>query len=186
MQERQISLRPILYFLENEALKNIYPKSVTPLCSKAYIRGLFRVFSKFRILLNANYLEKINKIETLLGSPEEELKKGEIRELKEEIEFLLSLNPIVEERGFILTFSDILKEIDKALEKGQKGIGDAYFLYGTLAGLNVLSYCHEIDVFRSLVHHLQVYAESWPATFALQEIKGDLEFLLKEYRVLER
>jgi hypothetical protein len=97
-------------------------------------------------------------------------------------EGLSSLDPKIEEGVFIKELVAFLYELKGKIEEGQKGIDEAYILQGQVEAFSLLHYCYKMEAFRSLSHHLGLYADSWPAKFAIKKVLADIDYLLMEYR----
>ena len=148
-----VDLKPILYVIKHELLKKDAPYK------KARLLGLFKVFQSLAINLKISDLKDYL---TLL-----------------EIDDLISQEPKIEDVSFIHVF---VKFIHELYQSEPRGIDEVYTLYGMAEGFALFQYCYKMTTFKSLVHHLGIYANAWPAKFGLEAVRSDLEELIREYR----
>ncbi len=113
-----------------------------------------------------------------------EVPGSSVNEIFESVQALDQMGLSVKQDQFIHIFASTLKYIEEKVHKGSTTIDEVYSLYGILSAFDLFDYCHSIAVYASLVNNMEIYAGSWPAKFALDEVKQDLQHLLLEYRTL--
>ena len=148
-----VDLKPILYVIKHELLKKDSPYK------KERLLGFFKVFESLAINLILSDLK-----DYLVVS---------------EIDKLISQDPKIEDVRFIQVFVKFLHEL---YQSEPRGIDEVYTLYGMAEGFARFHYCYKMSTFKSLVHHLGIYANAWPAKFGLEAIRSDLQDLIREYR----
>lgn len=188
-----IHLKPIIYKIKDIVSDSLnHPKylieyGVTVILGHLFACKEFTPYltDGFRMhLLHAiEMLQDINKKYITAKVPGEYTpSKQEVKAIEKEIELLLGEENALHRNDFMHGYFHCLRHIEEGMEVGSPSLDDAYSLFGIVSAFDLINECHREEAFRKLVHHLNVYADSWPAKFALTDVRESLSLLLNERR----
>ena len=193
--EELYDLKPIIYKIRDYiSIAKSRPKHLVEV-GVTYIYGYLIALEgvasyydeQFRTKLSEmmDQLEKINNSYLEARDPGNYTPMGyEIDSLEKWINSLCEKEYMMKKDDFALSFFSTLQYVEEQIEMGSPSLDDVYSLYGLVSALDLIEYCRQIEQFRVLVHNLEAYSSSWPAKFALHELKESLKLLLKDQRKL--
>ena len=193
--EELYDLKPIIYKIRDhisqskENPKHLVQVGVTYLYGYLLaLEGIASYFDdEFRDVLSEmmDILEQLNNNYLQAKDPNAYAPKDyETEGLSKLVDTLCQKEFMVKKGDFAFSFLSTLQYVEEKIENGSPSLDDVYALYGLVSALDLISYCHELEPFKVLVHNFEAYSSSWPAKFALHELRESLGQLLKEQRKL--
>lgn len=187
--ERVISeiydLKPVVYKLRNWVEEGQQEPRKLVEVGLCQILGYLSALEGFAIYFEEGYSKSVKKGQSLMGELISNYRSAKEPALYaptgQEIEALLAIcseisgqSLKVGRRDFAHAYTASIDMIREKVGEGLPSLDDAYEVFGLLSAFDMFDYCHDQEIFRQLVHHMESYASSWPAKFALGAVQEAL------------